>query len=90
MEIYFARIVVAMRSAKDAGVLPLLGAACIDDSRRFIVVYVYQRAVLVRRLAGAMARYVEATGKPSLFPRWTTGFWQSKNRYSNTTEVRKR
>ena len=38
-------------------------------------------------LPDAISSYVEATGKPTPFPAWTTGFWQSKNRYRSTSEV---
>ena len=31
-------------------------------------------------LPAALEAYVAATGRPSPFPHWTTGFWQSKNR----------
>jgi alpha-D-xyloside xylohydrolase len=34
-----------------------------------------------------MTGYVGVTGKPTPFPYWTTGFWQSKNRYRSTAEV---
>jgi alpha-D-xyloside xylohydrolase len=39
------------------------------------------------QLAQALRSYVEVTGKPTPFPYWTTGFWQSKNRYTSTAQI---
>eukprot|EP00040_Diaphanoeca_grandis_P027082 m.153121 g.153121 ORF g.153121 m.153121 type:complete len:789 (-) comp30831_c0_seq1:646-3012(-) len=38
-------------------------------------------------LSSALSHYMEVTGQPTPFPFWTTGFWQSKNRYRSTAEV---
>jgi alpha-D-xyloside xylohydrolase len=37
--------------------------------------------------ADRMEKYVNVTGKSPVYPEWTTGFWQSKNRYINQSEV---
>jgi len=38
-------------------------------------------------LPSSLQRYVEATGHPTAMPHWVSGFWQSKNRYRNCSEV---
>jgi alpha-D-xyloside xylohydrolase len=37
--------------------------------------------------AERMEKYANATGKSPIYPEWAAGFWQSKNRYINQTEV---
>jgi alpha-glucosidase (family GH31 glycosyl hydrolase) len=37
--------------------------------------------------AQLMHNYVDATGHSPVFPEWATGLWQSKNRYTNQSEV---
>jgi alpha-D-xyloside xylohydrolase len=32
-------------------------------------------------------RYADATGHAPVYPEWTSGFWQSKNRYHNQSQV---
>jgi alpha-D-xyloside xylohydrolase len=34
-----------------------------------------------------MGAYTNATGKSPVWPEWATGFWQSKNRYRNQSEI---
>ena len=34
-----------------------------------------------------LAKYTHATGRAPLFPKWASGYWQSRNRYRNQTEV---
>ena len=34
-----------------------------------------------------MARFAAAFGRPVLWPYWATGFWQSKNRYRNGSQL---
>ncbi|OGX91282.1 xylosidase [Hymenobacter coccineus] len=36
---------------------------------------------------GVVARYRQLTGQAPLFPRWTLGFWQSKERYRSQNET---
>jgi alpha-D-xyloside xylohydrolase len=36
---------------------------------------------------GVVARYRQLTGQAPLFPRWTLGFWQSKERYKSQDET---
>jgi alpha-D-xyloside xylohydrolase len=36
---------------------------------------------------GVVARYRQLTGQAPLFPRWTLGFWQSKERYKSQAEL---
>ncbi len=37
--------------------------------------------------ADILERYAEATGKPTAFPEWASGFWQCKLRYRSQDEV---
>ena len=80
--------------------LPSYGSVCIDPrgraGRRLVWhsrgafnfdIWVTATATAAGALAAAMQRYIEATGRPTKFPAWTAGFWQSKNRYRSTTEV---
>ena len=34
-----------------------------------------------------MSGYTNATGHSPVWPEWASGFWQSKNRYRNQTEI---
>jgi len=36
---------------------------------------------------GVVARYRQLTGQAPMFPRWTLGFWQSKERYKSQAEL---
>ena len=38
-------------------------------------------------LAKLQSAYANATGHAPVYPEWTTGFWQCKNRYHNQTQV---
>ena len=80
--------------------LPSYGTVCVDAhgkaDRRFtwhsrgafnFDLWVTAAAVGVPALPANMQAYVEATGRPTPFPYWATGFWQSKNRYRSTGEV---
>ena len=80
--------------------LPSFGTVCVDAhdkaDRQFtwysrgafnMDLWVTASDTPATALPNAIASYVEATGKPTVFPSWTTGFWQSKNRYRSTSEV---
>ena len=73
--------------------LPSMGQVCVDahgaPDRRFrwysrgaiqFDIWVTASASPAAALPAALEAYVAATGRPSPFPHWTTGFWQSKNR----------
>ncbi|RZA21272.1 MAG: xylosidase, partial [Proteobacteria bacterium] len=36
---------------------------------------------------GVVTRYRQLTGQAPMFPRWTLGFWQSKERYRSQDET---
>ena len=70
-----------------------MGQVCVDahgaPDRRFrwysrgaiqFDIWVTASASPAAALPAALEAYVAATGRPSPFPHWTTGFWQSKNR----------
>ena len=80
--------------------LPSFGTVCVDAhdkaDRQFtwfsrgafnMDLWVTASGKPATALPQAISSYVEATGKPTPFPAWTTGFWQSKNRYRSTSEV---
>ena len=80
--------------------LPSFGTVCVDDvgatNRQFrwfsrgaanFDLWVTAAPPTTPALPAALEAYVAATGKPTPFPYWTTGFWQSKNRYRSTWEV---
>ena len=34
-----------------------------------------------------MAKFTAAVGRAPVFPQWASGYWQSKNRYRNQSEL---
>jgi alpha-glucosidase (family GH31 glycosyl hydrolase) len=81
---------------------PGYGTVCVDNPTANVIQWTVKGAIQLdlwvmaspprqvgdpSHLRRALSAYHAVTGLPSPFPEWTAGFWSSKNRYRNQSEV---